>query len=70
MVEVDIWSPDEGDSRTDFGGGIFVGGTAELADDVSIVGQMGLDVFIIGDDGPTTIGTHAMVTIRWWVFGN
>ncbi len=73
---VAIVSPKVGDSYTNFSLGVFVGGTAKLADNVSIVGQWGPDVTIVGEKGSASgksyasINSAASLTLRWWIWGN
>ncbi|MBI5868047.1 MAG: hypothetical protein HZB43_07145 [candidate division Zixibacteria bacterium] len=73
---VSIVSPKEGDSYTNFSLGVFLGGTAKLGDNLSIVGQWGPDVTIVGEKGSATgksyasINSAASLTLRWWIWGN
>jgi hypothetical protein len=71
---VDIGSPDVGDSWTNFGFGVFVGGTAQLGDNVDLVGQWGPSVYIYAKESPvytdeTVIQSEASITLRWWLWG-
>lgn len=77
-VLVDIGSPDEGDSWTNFAFGVFVGGTAELGDNVDLIGQWGPTVSIFDENSPasiagfsdaTVIRSEASITLRWWLWG-
>ena len=76
QVAVSINSPKVGDSYTNFGVGVFLGGTAKLADNVSLVGQWGPAITIVGEKGSpsgksyATVSSQASITLRWWVFGN
>jgi hypothetical protein len=74
MAMVDIGSPDEGDSWTNFGFGVFIGGTAELGDNVDIVGKWGPTIGIYAEESPvytdaTVIQSEASITLRWWLWG-
>jgi hypothetical protein len=74
-VAVEIGSPKEGDSYTDFHIGAFIGGTAKLADNVALVGQWGPTMTMIGKRSSlgksyAVINSDASITLRWWVFGN
>ena len=74
-VAVEITSPKVGDSFTDFAIGAFIGGTAKLADNVSLVGQWGPTMTLVGKrvsggDSYAMLSSDASITLRWWVFGN
>ncbi len=74
-VTVDITSPKVGDSYTDFHIGAFLGGTAKLSDNVSLVGQWGPTMTMVGKrssngESYATVSSDASITLRWWVFGN
>ena len=73
-VMIDIGSPDVGDSYTDIGFSLYVGGSAALADNLDIVGYWGPEVLLIGErspNGPTStiIGSRASLMVRWWLWG-
>ncbi|HUU46185.1 MAG TPA: hypothetical protein VM118_10685 [Acidobacteriota bacterium] len=73
-VQIQIGSPEVGDSWTDFGFGLFLGGAAEITDKVEILGSWGPEVVLVGErhkDGPTAtvIGSRANFGIRWWLWG-
>ncbi len=68
-ADVDLGSPDEGDSFTDIGFGGFLGGRVEIVEDFSISGHMGVKVIMNGerfegDDSTTDIGTFVNVALR------
>jgi hypothetical protein len=73
---VDAVSPKEGDSYTNFNLGVFIGGTAKLAENVSIVGQWGPTLTMVGEKGSvtgksySTLHSSAALTLRWWLWGN
>jgi hypothetical protein len=75
-LAVDIYSPKVGDSWTNFNVGVFLGGSAKLADNVTLVGQWGPTITAYGKKGTisgesyTTLDSEASITLRWWVFGN
>ena len=69
LADVDLGSPDEGDSFTDITFGGFLGGRVEIVEDFSIAGHMGLAVMMNGerfegDDSTTDIGTFVNVALR------
>ena len=68
---IDMVSPDEGDSWTNFGFGVFVGGSASLADNVDLVGQWGPSVTVLAEEAgdATIVFSNASLTLRWWLWG-
>ncbi len=69
-ADVDLGSPDEGDSYTDLSFGGFIGGRVEIVEDFSIAGHMGLKVAMNGerfegDESTTDFGTFANLAFRW-----
>jgi hypothetical protein len=62
-----IWSPDTGDSRTDVAFGGYFGGSVDLTNNLSLVGQSGLDLRLTGNDGPTIFSTSFVMKVRWWL---
>ena len=74
-ARVEIGSPKGSDSYTDFSIGVFLGGTAKLAENVSLVGQWGPTMTLIGKrtshgDSYATVSSTASITLRWWLWGN
>lgn len=68
-ADVDLGSPDEGDSFTDIGFGGFLGGRVEIVEDFSIAGHMGVKVAMVGerfegDESSTNLGTFVNVALR------
>jgi hypothetical protein len=68
-ADVDLGSPDEGDSWTDIAFGGFLGGRVEIVEDFSIAGHMGVKVAMVGerfenDESSTNIGTFVNVALR------
>lgn len=61
------------DGWTDISLGVFLGATANVVDNVSIVGQWGPTYKFFAKDSPggdrTEGGTEVSLTLRWWVFG-
>jgi len=75
LAALDMISPKEGDSYTDFSIGVFVGGTAKLAENVSLVGAWGPTMTMVGKrtsagDSYATLNSTAHVALRWWLWGN
>lgn len=75
-VAVHINSPKGYDSYTDFGVGVFLGGSAKLADNVTLVGQWGPMLTAFSKKSPNSLGddwvevnSEASITLRWFVFG-
>jgi len=69
LADVALGSPDVGDSWTDFGVGAFIGGKAEIVEDFSITGHMGVAAVINGarssaGESSTDFGTFVNVAIR------
>jgi hypothetical protein len=72
---VEFGSPKGEDTWTDFQVGIFLGGTAKLADNLSLVGQWGPTLTMVGkrslfDKSYIAESSDASITLRWWVFGS
>jgi hypothetical protein len=69
-ADVELGSPDEGDSWTDLSFGGFLGGRVEIVEDFSLAGHMGVKVMMEGerfegDESTTNFGTFANLTFRW-----
>lgn len=72
---VDFGSPKGGDSFTDISLGAFLGGSAKLGENLSLVGQWGPTLTLVGKrtangENYSTISSDASITLRWWVFGD
>ena len=70
LADVDLGSPDEGDSWTDIALGAFIGGRVDIVEDFSIAGHMGAAVSLIGKrfeggESATNFGTFANVAVRY-----
>ena len=63
-----------GDGWTNIHFGVFLGATADVAENVSIIGQWGPTYRFIGKEGrgfggPELVSsTEASLTLRWWIF--
>lgn len=78
LVHINTFSNTDFKSRLDLAFGVYIGGTAKLADGVDIVGTWGPSVGITGkqkvksssaeSDSQTSFGSTANLTIRFWLW--